>query len=229
MIPSDQRTGRDPHLVLEQRLWNQGYKFVTGIDEAGRGAWAGPVVAAAVVLPTNDAQIERRLAPVRDSKLLSAACREVCYALVMTYALAWGVGSASSQEIDRLGIVPATRLAMCRAVQAMPVPPDYLVIDAVRLKQLPILQYSVAKADLHHLSVASASILAKVARDHWMIDLAEQAPAYGFARHKGYGTRFHQQALQACGVSRWHRFSYRPIAELLLNAQEAKDGLTFPK
>ena len=203
-----------PTLAMEQGLWARSYARVAGIDEAGRGAWAGPVVAAAVILPPGRDDLPRLLAPVRDSKLLRPRVREVCYDLIAANALAWAVGSATSGEIDRLGIMPATRLAMCRAVGALPLPPDYLLIDAVRLGELPIPQAARPKADLLFLSVSAASIVAKVSRDRWMADLCGRDGDYGFARHKGYGTRDHLDALRRLGPACHHRMSFAPLRTL---------------
>ncbi len=211
--------GDQPSLDEESRLWFQGYTRVAGIDEAGRGAWAGPVVAASVVLPPPDAyrscaDLACILDPVRDSKLLTPRSREHCYDLILEHALSYGVGFVSAKEIDRIGIVPATRQAMCQAVKALATQPDYLLIDALTLPQLPIPQLALPKADLNMLSVAAASIIAKVSRDRWMVALDGRLPGYGLAHHKGYGTPEHQAALQALGPSGQHRHSYAPIRVL---------------
>jgi len=200
-----------PTLAKEQGLWARSFTRVAGIDEAGRGAWAGPVVAAAVVLPHDCPEIAGLLAPVRDSKLLTAPRREACYDLIAAYSLAYAVGSASSEEMDAIGIMPATRRAMRRAVDALALPPDYLLIDAVRLGEIPLPQEALPKADMLHLSVAAASIIAKVSRDRWMADLAGRADGYGFERHKGYGTAGHQEALRRLGPACHHRRSFAPI------------------
>jgi len=186
---------------------------VAGLDEAGRGAWAGPVVAAAVVLPPLDPDLRRRLAGVRDSKLLSPARREALLTTICEYALAYGVGAAPPAEIDRLGIVPATRKAMAQALEGLPLPPDYLLIDYLPLPEVPLPQHSLPKGDVHVLSIAAASILAKVSRDRLMIQLEQQWPGYGFAQHKGYGTAQHQAALRALGPSQVHRLSFAPLRE----------------
>ncbi|MBN1889843.1 MAG: ribonuclease HII [Thermoflexales bacterium] len=200
-----------PGLQEERRLWRAGLSLVAGIDEAGRGAWAGPVFAAAVILP-HDACLPSQ---VRDSKQLSPAQREALYPLIGQAALAWSVGQADQAEIDTLGIVPATRLAMTRAVGALGLQPDALLIDAVRLPDTPLPQRVLYHADALCLSVAAASILAKVSRDRWMVELDARYPGYLFAQHKGYGTRAHRQALARLGVSPVHRRSYRPVAARL--------------
>lgn len=199
-----------PHLVCEQAFWQQGQPAVAGIDEAGRGAWAGPVVAAAVVFsPAID--LSERLLGVTDSKKLSAAQRRILLQHIQAVAQAWGVGQASASEIDAFGILPATRLAMQRAVQALVITPDALLIDAVRLPELPQPQQSFFFADSISLSVAAASIIAKVTRDQLLCELANQYPHYGFAQHKGYGTAQHRAALAQHGASPEHRLSYRPL------------------
>lgn len=188
-------------------MWRAGFERVAGLDEAGRGAWAGPVVAAAVILPRH----ARLPDTVRDSKLLSPAQRETLFPLICQTAVAWGVGQASHIEIDTLGIVPATRLAMTRAIQALTVQPDALLIDAVTLPAVSLRQRVLYHADTLCLSVAAASILAKVTRDRLMVELDGQYPGYGFAAHKGYGTAAHRQALAANGASPIHRLTYRPL------------------
>lgn len=208
-MPGRPSTG--PSLVEEKKMRTDGVAWVAGVDEAGRGAWAGPVTAAAVVLPAEPA-IQRRLQGVTDSKKLSAQRRGRLRADICSAAIAWAVGMADSGEIDRLGILPATRLAMMRAVAGLAVLPDGLLIDAVTLPELVMRQRSFNFADSISLSVAAASILAKTARDSLMCALDHEYPDYGFGVHKGYGTRLHQQALASAGVCPLHRISYRPVA-----------------
>ena len=207
-----------PTLQFEHVYWTHHLAHVAGIDEAGRGAWAGPVVAAAVILPrvrhfkdwSAQAQL-RALEHARDSKLLSPKQREQLYELIRAAALASATGSASHEEIDALGIVPATRLAMQRAIESLAVPPDALLIDAMKLSAYQLPQKAIIHGDQISLSIACASILAKVTRDRWMIELDAQYPGYGFAQHKGYGTAAHQAALQKLGVTSAHRVSFAPI------------------
>ncbi len=201
-----------PTLEAEKRFWERGIQRVAGLDEAGRGAWAGPVVAAAVILPPGDS-MGAALAGVRDSKQLSPTARERLAARIFEVALAVGVGRGEQQEIDVLGIVPATRLAMQRALAALSIAPEALVIDALRLPGVNLPQDAFPHADARALSVAAASIVAKVTRDRWMAEVAETAfPGYGFAQHKGYGTQQHQAALSRLGVCPLHRLSFRPVA-----------------
>ncbi len=201
--------GGAPGLVEEQRLRARGCLHIAGIDEAGRGAWAGPVTAAAVILPIDDPVLPARLAGVNDSKKLSAPRRERLRALICEVALAWCVAHASSGEIDALGIVPATRLAMLRAVHGLGVAPDGVLIDALALTELPQPQHAFHFADAISLSVAAASILAKTARDALMIALARRYPAYRFDAHKGYGAAAHARAIRESGMCALHRRSFR--------------------
>jgi ribonuclease HII len=201
-----------PTLDRERRLLRAGHALVAGIDEAGRGAWAGPVVAAAVILNLPETSSLRE---VNDSKQLSPRQRDKLYQVIIDQCVAYGIGQGSVEEIDAIGILPATRLAMTRAIQALSPQPDALIIDAVRLPQVNKPQAVFNFADAISLSVAAASILAKVTRDRRLIELDAQYPAYGFARHKGYGTPIHRAALQSVGPCDVHRKSFRPINALL--------------
>lgn len=203
-----------PTLDRESELMQAGHRLIAGIDEAGRGAWAGPVVAAAVILNLPEGS---QLAGVNDSKQLSPRQRDTLYQLIIEHCVAYGIGAGSVAEIDELGILPATRLAMQRAAAALSPQPDALIIDAVRLPQVDKSQVVFNFADSISLSVAAASILAKVTRDRLLIDLGAQYPTYGFARHKGYGTRIHRAALQSVGPCDVHRKSFKPISALLAN------------
>lgn len=201
----------NPDLSIELPLWNQGLTLA-GLDEAGRGAWAGPVVAAAVILPLDRPDLAAQLAGVTDSKKLSARQRERLGPKIESLAVAAGVGATSAADIDRLGIVPATRLAMQRAVAQLSPAPDALLIDAVNLSSLvPLPQRALYYGDAISLSIAAASILAKLSRDRLMAALETDYPGYGFARHKGYGTAAHQAALARLGVSAVHRQSFAPV------------------
>lgn len=202
-----------PHLAYEQALWQAGKGLVAGLDEAGRGAWAGPVVAAVVILPQN-MHLEQSLLGVRDSKQMNAHQREFWADVIKTEALAWGVGFGDHAEIDHQGILPATRLAMVRALGQLTKLPDHLLIDALLLSNVEVPQTAFIKGDQRSLSIAAASILAKTSRDEHMRQEDIRFPLYGFSRHKGYGTRYHQQALAANGPCCIHRMSYRPLREL---------------
>lgn len=201
-----------PDLRFETPLWEASLIHVAGLDEAGRGAWAGPVAAGAVILPAH-AEISHRLNKVRDSKQMTALERAYWAEVIQANSLTWGVGFATNQEIDSLGIVPATRLAMTRALEHLAVAPDHLLIDALRLPDIYLPQTSLIKGDARSLSIAAASVLAKTARDALMVQLEQQYPEYGFARHKGYGTANHWEALQRVGPCEIHRFSFEPVRE----------------
>jgi ribonuclease HII len=203
-----------PQLTYEKRLWRAGYRGVAGLDEAGRGAWAGPVVAAAIILPPDDPNLGQHLAGVRDSKQLTALRRESLLAVIREHALAVGLGVVPPSEIDTIGIVPATRKAMNLALQGLAPPADYLLVDYLSLPDVPLPQYSLPKGDARVLSIAAASIVAKVSRDRMMVELENELPSYGFARHKGYGTAHHRAALAALGPSTAHRMSFAPLRAL---------------
>ena len=202
-----------PNLVYEEKLWGEGFRVIAGLDEAGRGAWAGPVFAAAVALP-NDERVCEVLDGVRDSKQMTARQRERYEGCIKSVSIAWAVGSASETEIDQLGILPATCLAMQRTIDKLVYPPNYLLIDYISLHDCACPQLSLPKGDRQSLSIAAASVLAKTARDAFMVSQDAIYPGFGFARHKGYGTPQHQAALKAQGATPFHRKSFRPIREL---------------
>jgi len=205
-----------PDLSFEFSLWQSGVSLIAGVDEAGRGAWAGPVAAAAVIL-SPAADLVERLSGVRDSKQMTPRQRAVWAEKIQAVALAWGVGFANAQEIDAQGILPATRLAMQRALAGLDLAPEHLLLDAVRLPAVALPQTALIKGDCRVLSIAAASVLAKTARDHWMEKLDVEIPGYYFARHKGYGTAVHRTALETLGPCEEHRKSFKPIKLLMLN------------
>ena len=186
---------------------------VCGVDEAGRGPWAGPVAAGAVILNPDDLP-----EGIDDSKALTAAARERLEVEIKARALAWGVGFASAREIETLNILKATGLAMCRAIEAMAVRPVYALVDGNYPFALPCDVKTVVGGDGLSLSIAAASILAKTARDRLMIELDAQYPGYGFASHKGYNAPIHQNALKTLGPCPAHRRGWSPIRALLLEA-----------
>ena len=201
----------DPTLEFEEALWKQGFFHVAGIDEAGRGCWAGPVTAGAVILPA-DAEMLSVLKGARDSKMMTPAERERMYSVITEHALTWAVGEADNAEIDRVGILNATKNAMKRAIAALDPEPVHLLIDYVRLHDVTIPQTGIKHGDAVSLSIACASILAKVTRDRWMTETAARNyPEYGFDRHKGYGTKQHQTALAEYGPCPLHRLSFKPL------------------
>ncbi len=201
-----------PDLDQETRLWLAGYGAIAGLDEAGRGALAGPVVAGAVVLPKG-AELTAIWADVRDSKLLSPARREEMVDAIHQSAAGWAVGEASAQEIDAMGIAPATRLAMQRAIEGLAARPDYLLLDWVQLARVNLPQESFTKGDRRIVSIAAASILAKVHRDRLLVELERSYPGYGFASHKGYGAASHLAAIAAHGPCPEHRRSFSPLRQ----------------
>jgi len=186
-----------------------GFKAVAGVDEAGRGPLAGPVVAAAVILPERVAR-GSALFKVRDSKQLTAKLREELFDLIMEQAVAVGLGEASSEDIDRVNIFQASLMAMHRAVKALPVAADFCLIDGIHPLPFPPSK-SIVKGDMFCLSIAAASIVAKVARDRKMFEFAKLYPAYNFAKNKGYATSDHKQALLEFGPSPIHRLSFEPV------------------
>ena len=198
----------NPDLTYEKHLWPH-FRYIAGLDEAGRGALAGPVAVGAVILPRDEALLSRSLAGVRDSKQMTPLEREMLAPRIQETALAWYVGLASSAEIDSLGIVRATRLAGVRALEGLILLPQYLLTDfRLELPHLEIPQTALVKGDTLCLSIAAASVLAKTARDALMRELDSQFPDYGLGKHKGYGTLTHRLALKRLGYSSIHRKSF---------------------
>ena len=192
--------------AFELDAQSMGAQFIAGVDEVGRGALAGPVVAAAVILDFN-----RIPAGLNDSKKLSAAMREKLAAEIRASAIAYGIARVEAEEIDRINILQATCKAMREAIRMLHPAPDFLLLDAVQLKELTIKQKAIIKGDAKSVSIAAASIIAKVARDRWMVDYDQEFPGYGFARHVGYGTAVHLQALREIGPSKLHRLTFRQV------------------
>ncbi len=187
----------------EAQAWRTGVIRVAGIDEAGRGPLAGPVVAAAVIIAP-----DRRIRRLADSKLLTAERREELFHLIREHALAVGIGVVDHETIDRVNILRATRLAMLEAVHRLAIVPDLIITDFVALPDVGCPQRNLVDGDARCASVAAASIVAKVTRDRLMVDLDGQYPDYGFARHKGYGTPEHLAALDRHGLCPFHRRSF---------------------
>ena len=206
---------KGPTLLEEMALFSQGHSCIAGLDEAGRGCLAGPVVAAAVMLPleADSSHLLSKLAGVNDSKQLSASTRERLYDVIHLHALAIGVGIGSVELIDERNILQATKQAMRDAIASLSPPPQALLLDALLLKDIALPQRSIIKGDTISLSIAAASIIAKVTRDCMMVELHEHYPQYGFAQHKGYGTPMHLAALQEHGVTPHHRKSFAPVRE----------------
>jgi len=201
-------------LQYERELYEQGTLLIAGVDEVGRGPLAGPVVAAAVILP-HDEKLLKALAGVNDSKQLSVKKRAAYYQLILTTAVTVGVGIASVSEIDELNILNATKLAMKRAISALTVEPKALLIDFLTL-DTEIPQQGIVKGDSKSLSIAAASIVAKETRDQLMAKLGEDYPAYGFEQNAGYGTKQHKEALAEYGyIAGIHRQSFEPIKSMV--------------
>ncbi len=198
-----------PTLEFEEHLWEGGYLRVVGLDEAGRGALAGPVAVGAVLLPPDARLLRSSLSGVRDSKQLTAAQREEWAAHIRRVAITWGVGFASAGEIDQWGIVTAIRFAALRALSHLSASFDYLLTDfQLHLPTLDLPQTNLVDGDVRSLSIAAASILAKTTRDAYMIEMERLYPQYGFAQHKGYATPRHHQAIKAFGLTPLHRRSF---------------------
>jgi ribonuclease HII len=214
------RKPRDATQRHERELRLAGYRRIAGLDEVGRGSLAGPVVAAAVILPPRP-----RIRGLRDSKVLPRARREALYEQILDRAEAVGVGCVEVEVIDRINILQATKLAMAQAIERLAEPPDHLVIDALSLRDVALPQRPIIDGDAICASIAAASIVAKVTRDRICAELDRVYPAYGFARNKGYGTRHHYQALMAEGPCEWHRRSFAPIRSLVAGQQLSFDLL----
>ena len=196
-----------PTTKFEKLYRERGYASIAGLDEAGKGAWAGPVVAGAVILPeTVD------LPKLNDSKLLTAKMREKLYDLILEQAIAWGVGIQEADMVDEIGLSAAHRLAMRQAVEALQVKADFLLVDGLGIRQLGVESVCIIKGDQKVRCIAAASIIAKVTRDRMMVELHQQFPQYGFADHKGYGTEEHRLAIERYGICPLHRLSYRPVS-----------------
>jgi ribonuclease HII len=199
------------HLLrFETELWDQGYQRIAGTDEVGVGPLAGPVLAAAVILPR-----DFRAKGLNDSKQLDHAALTRLSAEVQAGAVAWAVGQASVEEIDTVNIYRAALLAMRRAVEGLKVAPDYLLLDARTLPELSLPQRGIVKGDARSLTIAAASVVAKVTRDTLMVEMDARYPGYGFAQHKGYGAPVHQDALRRLGPCPIHRRSFAPVREAL--------------
>lgn len=192
--------------AIERSLGEEGFCAIAGVDEAGRGALAGPVVAGAVILPS-----DRLYEGIYDSKRLSSTERDEAYELITGTALAWAAGIIEPAEIDSVNILQATLRASKQALTALKKPPDFILFDALELPELMIPQQSLIKGDSRSVSIAAASIIAKVTRDRLMVEMDSVYPGYGFAVHKGYGTRVHLDAIRDLGASPIHRLTFAPL------------------
>ncbi|MFA5729925.1 MAG: ribonuclease HII [Candidatus Paceibacterota bacterium] len=203
----------------EKKLWKKGYKYVAGIDEAGRGPLAGPVVSSAVLILEKDFKHAKKIKSVKDSKKLSEKKREEVYPnLISSPKLKWGIGMVSEKMIDKINILEATKLSMIKAVKDLEkrnkIKVDHLILDGKMKLDLEIDQLSIIKADDKVFSVSAASIIAKVTRDRIMIEYDKTYPAYNFKKHKGYGTKEHMKKIKKNGICKIHRKSFAPISQM---------------
>jgi ribonuclease HII len=205
-------------LEYERQHWCQGITRLAGVDEAGRGPLAGPVVAGAVLMPPDyaESEFDGIFSRLTDSKKLTEKRREEFFSLLNeSTSVEIGVGISTVEEIDEINILRATHLAMARAVDAIKPSPEYVLVDGLPVKGLSCQSTAIVKGDSKSLLIAAASVIAKVTRDYMMLELDEQYPGYGFARHKGYGTKIHMAALKSIGASPVHRKSFAPVREVL--------------
>jgi ribonuclease HII len=199
-----------PKDYFEKMYYGQGYQRIAGVDEVGRGPLAGPVVAAAVILPKDGIGEE-----LYDSKKISSKKREELYKIILSKAMGVGIGTIGQEEIDLLNIFQATLKAMALAIENLPIAPDFILIDGLHGFNLPIPQKPIRKGDQLSNSIAAASILAKVTRDRMMMEYHQKYPQYNFAKHKGYGTKEHRRAIEKFGVCELHRKTFRGVKEYL--------------
>ena len=198
-------------LKYEKELYAMGFTLIAGTDEVGRGPLVGPVVAAAVILPKN-----YQLEGLTDSKKLTEKKRDKFYDIIMKEAISVGVGVVDAKTIDEINILEASRLAMKKAIMDLKVKPEYVLSDAMKLNNIDIPYTDIIHGDALSLSIAAASVIAKVTRDRMMYELDLQYPLYGFAKHKGYPTKLHLENLRKYGVLDNYRFSYKPVKEVLM-------------
>ena len=203
-----------PNLLYENRLKKQGFKIIAGVDEAGRGSWAGPIVAGAVILPANI-----KIPNLKDSKMLSPLAREKVYKIIIKKALYWSAGIISNNIIDKEGISQTNLDVMNKAIKNLKIKPDYLLIDFLSKKKINIINniayFLIKKGDKKICSISAASIIAKVTRDRIMVSYDKKFPNYGFARHKGYGTTYHRAMIEKYGICKIHRKSFRPMSNIV--------------
>ena len=200
----------EDRLNFEKELYKEGYTLIAGVDEAGRGPLVGPVVAGAVILPVNYS-----CPGLNDSKQISEKKREKLYDIIMQDAIAVGVGVVDAKTIDEINILEASRLAMKLAIEDLKIKPEYVLSDAMKLTNIDIPYKDIIHGDALSLSIAAGSIIAKVTRDRMLLELDKKYPQYGFAKHKGYPTKAHLEAIQKYGLFEEYRFSYKPVSKLM--------------
>ncbi|MDO8644074.1 MAG: ribonuclease HII [bacterium] len=199
-------------LVFEKRLYAQGFRLLAGLDEVGRGCLAGPVVAAAVIFP----RLRRGLSFINDSKKLTPLQREKAYKEITQRAITWGIGFVGAEEIDRINIFQASKKAMLLALKQLSVKPDHLLIDGNFGIDSEVSQTSIIQGDARSISIAAASIMAKVTRDRWIAETGKEYPRFSFAKHKGYGTPEHLKEISLHGLTDLHRRSFSPCQQYQL-------------
>lgn len=199
----------------EEKARKEGYKIIAGVDEAGRGPWAGPVVAGAVILPENIS-----IDGINDSKKLTAKKREELFLEINKKALAVSIGICEASVIDRVNILNATYMAMDKALKDLKIRPDMVLIDGNPVPSMGFTQLSIIKGDSKSISIAAASIIAKVTRDRIMAEASKIYPEYKFEKHKGYGTKIHRELLEQHGVSHIHRKSFKPVRDVFIKRKE---------
>lgn len=204
-------------LEYETKLYKEGYKYIAGVDEVGRGPLVGPVVTAAVILPQGYYDKD-----IKDSKKISEKKRNELFDKIMKDAINISIGIKDNKVIDEVNIYEATKLAMYEAIEKLEVKPDYVLIDAMKLEELTIPNEAIIKGDAKSQSIAAASIIAKVTRDNMMYELDKQYPEYGFGKHKGYPTKAHLEAIKKYGVLDNYRFTFGPVHDLILNGERSE-------
>lgn len=205
-----QKIEADDLLKFEKELYSQGITLIGGVDEAGRGPLVGPVVAACVILPVN-----YELEGLNDSKQLSEKKRDLLFDIIMKDAVSVGVGIVEADMIDKINILEASRLAMKLAIENMDVKPEFVLSDAMKLNNIDIPYKDIVHGDALSLSIAAGSVIAKVTRDRMLYELDKEYPEYGFAKHKGYPTKAHLEAIQKYGLLKNYRFTYKPVSDLI--------------
>jgi|TARA_B100001750_G_scaffold240259_1_gene249636 ribonuclease HII len=200
------------NLELEKKLWGKSFNYICGLDEVGRGCIAGPVYSGAVILNKNFEDPDDLFRKINDSKIITAKKRETLSAYIKKISHTSSIGSASSEEIDNIGIVKAVKLSMIRAIKNLKIKPDFLLIDSITIEDTEIPQQNIIKGDQISKSISAASIVAKVSRDKYMIEnISKEYPRYSFDKHKGYGTKEHMALIDKYGITKYHRKTFEPI------------------
>ena len=200
------------NLELEKKLWGKSFNYICGLDEVGRGCIAGPVYSGAVILNKNFEDPDDLFRKINDSKIITAKKRETLSAYIKKISHTSSIGSASSEEIDNIGIVKAVKLSMIRAIKNLKIKPDFLLIDSISIEDTEIPQQNIIKGDQISKSISAASIVAKVSRDKYMIEnISKEYPRYSFDKHKGYGTKEHMALIDKYGITKYHRKTFEPI------------------